>query len=233
MNRRDQILKQLETAAKAAARKGTQFQGVDPEDIKELAQDILLEWTQEHGITKATTQELLDFARKKNADGSSIFSRARGAAGTSQRREIAGLEDGRQEFGSTWVGDPEKQCVPMTKSSLDKAAQALTRNPTEHEMYTTLYRLHEGQLVYQGQPDQLSQRVRYQAPLSRTREWCTKAQVDLLKYHFHAKSSSCPTCKRIATFIRGVEQEQVEQTVNSLVEQIRIIALDLRRKTKR
>jgi hypothetical protein len=221
--RQSQIFEQLYKAAKAAARKGTVGQGVEPEDIQDLAQDIVHGWTQEHGVTKATTQELLDFAREKNADGSSIFSRARGAAGTSQRREIAGLETGRQEFGSTWVtADPATRCVLMTKSSLDKAAQALTQNRTEREMYTTLYRLHEGQLVYQGQPAQLSKRVRYQSDPSLPREWCTKAQVDLLKYHFKRKSSSCPTCKRIATFIRGVEQEQVEQTVNSLVEQIRI-----------
>jgi hypothetical protein len=89
-----------------------------------------------------------------------------------------------------------------------------------------LFRLHYGEKVFRGQPRLLTQNAEWRGRLT---DWQNKkiplARKQLEQYHQLAdianRSSSCPTCKRIAKFIQQVEQEQVVEAIDRLLAELR------------
>ena len=93
------------------------------------------------------------------------------------------------------------------------------------KMQADLFRLHYGLRVFAGQPRLLTKRVKIlvkEGTAKEVREKWPLARKDLFEYHQLSKrGSSCPTCKRIAAFIRGVEQEEVAEAIDRLLLELR------------
>jgi hypothetical protein len=91
-------------------------------------------------------------------------------------------------------------------------------------MQAELLRLHWGDKVFDTQPKLLTKRTVYLVVTdrgSREKEKIPLARKDLFEYHQLSKrGSSCPTCKRIARFIRGVGQEEVAEVIDRLLLEI-------------
>lgn len=91
------------------------------------------------------------------------------------------------------------------------------------EFQATLFRLHYGEKVYPGQPRLLTKNSVWRGALTGGRsKKIPLARKELEQYHqLGSRSSSCPTCKRIARFIHQVEQEQVVDTIDRLLLELR------------
>ncbi len=209
------LYQQFKTASLEAARKGTRVQTLSPQDIEDLAAGLLGAWGEAYGYEAVpSSSELLEFGRAQG-----IFAEER-----KQREAAASREEvdwARMEVVRPQETDPATRCDPIPDSN--RLLSRLRKGNSSEKMYYTLWRLHEGKRMFQGQPQQLSRRVRYQVLPNLPPEWCTDAQRDLLTHHIYkSKGSPCPTCKRIAGFIRGVGQKEVERTVSSLVVLLRM-----------
>jgi len=225
MDKRElELANRLLEASKEAARKAVRGQqGVSPQVIDGLTSDIMLAWIEKNTVFQpADPESLLSLAREKGLLSEErkereVVSLGReGDLGTKlerlDQRSLAGVST-----------DPMTRCVSLPDNN--PVLAGLKAGNSSEQMYYTLYRLHEGQFLFQGQPAAISRRVRYTSDPSLPPEWCTTAYKDLLIYHLRKeKGSPCPTCKRIARFIRGVSQGDVERTINALIVDIRLEA---------
>jgi hypothetical protein len=91
-------------------------------------------------------------------------------------------------------------------------------------MQAELLRLHWGEKVFPTQPKLLTKRTIYLVVTDKgdmRKEKIPRARKDLFEYHQLSKRGlSCPTCKRIAGFIRGVGQEEVANVIDRLLLEI-------------
>lgn len=226
--------RRLQAASKEAARKAVSGQTVTKEDVDDLAGDITLAWIEQEGVRPAESGELLEFARAKGLVSASRKARDKELKGVeSDYRDSSPLTGVQKQPGGGRVAQPEAaslasvssdpmtRCDPMPESNPTLSRLKQSKRPSE-KMYYLLYRLHEGKRVFPGQPAQLSRRRRHRVLPHLPPEWCTQAHIDLLVYHFYGQDEGCPTCKRIAAYIRGVTQNEVYRTINYIVEEIRL-----------
>ena len=220
LDQREEVAKRLQAASKEAARKAVSGQTVTKEDVEDLASNIMVAWIAQEGERPAEWGELLEFARDKNLLSASRKARDKELKG-GESDQAAALSIMEVVTLASVSSDPMTRCDPMPESNPTLSRLKQSKRPSE-KMYYLLYRLHEGKRVFPGQPAQLSRRRRHRVLPNLPPEWCTQAHIDLLVYHFYGQDEGCPTCKRIAAYIRGVTQPEVYRTINYIVEEIRL-----------